>query len=238
MALIQRIVSGASWKHAAAEVALIVVGITIALWADAWVGERRDAQRENARLTALYADTEKTLAVISVLHAETSDAAEALREILGLQPPYESDEPILDLLRHGLLFGPAFHPEMSVYDDLKSSGELALLTDPGLRQSLSSMEAGLELLRLAQADLTTVQQLNIDSYMVDHMDLNFFYGDITGLQQVNDGSMANYEFFNDREFRNRVLLKLDLVTQLEAAIGETKSRVQTVKRSIEAELGR
>lgn len=236
MGLIQRIFSGSSWKHAAAEVALIVVGITIALWADALIGERRDAQRENARLTALYADAESSLAAISKLHQETSDAAVALRKILRLQPPYESDEQILDVLRHGLLFGLAFHPEMSVYDDLKNSGELALLTNPSLRQSLSSMEAGLEQLRLTQADLTTVQQLNIDSYMVDHMDLNFFYGELTGLKQVNDGSMVSYEFISDREFRNRVLLKLDIVVQLEMVIKEAKSRVQKVKHSIEAEL--
>ncbi len=237
MASFQRIFSGSGWKHAVAEIALIVVGITIALWADAWVGDRRDAQRENARLTALHADTDKTLAAISEIHEDTSDAAIALRKILEMQPPRGPDERVLDLLRHGLLFGSAFYPEMSVYDDLKSSGELALLTNPGLRRSLSSMKAGLEQLRLAQADLTVVQQLNIDSYMVDHMDLTDFYGDMTGLKLPDGGSIASYEFIDDREFRNRVLLKLDLVVQLETVIEETQSRVLAVKRSIESELG-
>ncbi|MDJ0939468.1 MAG: hypothetical protein QNJ00_06865 [Woeseiaceae bacterium] len=225
-----------NWKHAAAEFALIVIGVTIALWADAWVGERRDAQRETARLTALYADTGETLAAISAIHKKTAGAAKALREILSLQPPYEPYDETSDLLRTGLLFGLAFHPEMSVYDDLKHSGELALLTNPDLRQALSSMEAGLEQLRLTQADLTTVQQLNVDSYMVDHMDLLSFYGELTGLQQTDDAQIADFGFVADKEFRNRVLLKLDLVTQLEAVLEDAESRVFDVKRRIEAEL--
>ena len=138
MALFQRIFSGTNWKHAAAEVALIVVGVTIALWADSWVGERRDLQREHARLTALYADTEETLAAISDLRLEASEAAIALRKIVNLQPPYEPNDTTSDLLRHGLLYGLAFHPEMSVYDDLKNSGELALLTNSALRQRRSN----------------------------------------------------------------------------------------------------
>ena len=237
MALIQRFFSGTNWKHAAAEVALIFIGVTIALWADAWVGAQRDLQRENARLTALYADTEETLAALSVAHSQTSAAATALREILVLQPPYDSYEAIAGLLRHGLLFGLAFHPEMSVYDDLKNSGELALLTDSSLRQALSNMDSGLEQLRMTQADLITVQQLNVDSYMVDHMDLISFYGAMTGIERVRDLPTLDFEFLQDREFLNRVVLKLDLVTQLEAVLAETETRVQEVKDLIESQLG-
>ncbi len=236
MALVQRVFSGTNWKHAAAEVALIFLGVTIALWADAWVGEQRDVQRESARLTALYADTEDTLEALSTAHTQASGAATALRKILGLQPPYEPYEEILGLLRHGLLFGLTFHPEMSVYDDLKSSGELALLTNPELRRALSNMDSGLERLRLTQSDLTTVQQLNVDSYMVDHMDLVSFYGELTGLDQASDAPRSDLEFLGDREFLNRVVLKLDLVTQLEAALAETESRVQAVKALIESQL--
>ena len=238
MALIRRFFSGTNWKHAAAEVALIFFGVTIALWADAWVGEQRDLQRENARLTALSADTEETLAALSAAHSQTSSAATALRKILVLQPPYEPYEEIFGLLRHSLLFGLAFHPEMSVYDDLKSSGELALLTNSRLRQALSNMDSGLEQLRLAQADLITVQQLNVDSYMVDHMDLISFYGEMTGIEQTGDLPMSDFEFLDDREFLNRIVLKLDLVTQLEAVLAEAEARVRDVKDLLESQLGK
>ena len=153
-----------------------------------------------------------------------------------MQAPDDFNPQTVSLLRHGLLFGLAFHPEMSVYDDLKNSGELALLTSPALREALSSMEAGLEQLQYFQADLTTVQQLNIDSYMIDHMDLMSFYGEMLGMQLSDDELRADLGFIADTEFRNRVLLKLDLVTQLEMVIATAESRVIAVKQNIEAEL--
>ncbi len=130
----------------------------------------------------------------------------------------------------------AFHPEMSVYDDLKNSGELALLKSSEIRQSLSRMEAGLEQLKLTQADLTTVQQLNVDSYMVDHIDLFSFYGELTGLDAIETQADTDFGFIVDRNFRNRVLLKLDLVTQLELVLADTESRVQDAKQRIQSEL--
>ena len=184
----------------------------------------------------MYSDTEETLAAISTAYADASDVAAALRKILGLRSPYEPSDDSAELLRHGLLYGLPIRPEMSVYDDLKNSGELALLNNPDLRQALSRMETGLETLQLTQADLTTVQQLNIDSYMVDRMDLSNFYGELSGLPPANIGSRIDLEFVADRQFRNRVLLKLDLVTQLEIVLGETESRVREVKRLLTFEL--
>ena len=64
------------------------------------------------------------------------------------------------MLHYGLLYGSTFYPELNVYDDLKSSGELALLTNPELLRSLATMDSRLELMRIAQADLTAVQQLH------------------------------------------------------------------------------
>ena len=235
MALFRRLFSDTDWKHATAEVALIVVGVTLALWADAWVENRRDAAREAARLTALDADTKETLAAVSSAHRDVAAAATSLRQILVLRPPYKPRMESSNLLRHGLLFGLALHPEMSVYDDLKNSGELALLKNSDLRQALSSMEAGLEQVRMMQSDLTTVQQLNVDSFMVDHMDLMSFYGNLTGLDQA-DGQITDFSFLADQKFRNRILLKLDLVTQLEMVLAETEARVLEVNNRIELEL--
>jgi hypothetical protein len=76
----------------------------------------------------------------------------------------------------------------------------------------------------------------MDSYMVDHMDLGNFYGELSGLPPANIGSRIDLEFVADRQFRNRVLLKLDLVTQLEIVLGETESRVREVKRLLTFEL--
>lgn len=231
-----RVFAGGNWKRAAGELALIVIGVTIALWADTLVDERNDRSREQTRLAALLEDAVDTLAALESARDNASGAAKALRQIVDLEPPFEPDGPVIELLRHGLLYGSDFHAEMPVYSDLKSSGELALLTNSELRQALSRMDSGLERLQLAQADLTTVQQLNIDSYMVDHIELRAFYGRSTGLQPPAGGVHVDLGFIADDEFQNRILLKLDLVTQLEMALTEAQTRLRAVQQLVETEL--
>jgi len=224
------------WPRIVAESAIIIASILMALWVDAWVSDRVDRKRESARLIALHADTSNTLEALITAREDASVAAESLRQIADFQPESMSDQEITEDLLASLLFGPTFYPEMRVYDDLKNSGELALLTNPELRQALSRMDAKLEQLRVAQADLITVQTLNIDTYMVDHMDLRAFYGTITGLDIPDDGPDVNFEHIADQKFQNRVLLKLDLVAWREYEHEDTESQLLAVKRFIEMEL--
>lgn len=72
---------------------------------------------------------------------------------------------------------PTFEPQMNVYEDLKSSGQLALLKDPEVRQALAAVDAQLRRIQLAQADLSTVQQLNLDSYAIRRMDFPLLQGE-------------------------------------------------------------
>lgn len=230
------ILAGIGWKKAIAEVGLIVVGVTLALWADAWLAHRGDQQKERARLVALSDNAEETLEEVRGARAEASEAADVLRRIVQLEPPDRAGEDVLGLLRHGLLYGSSLHAEMSVYDDLKNSGELALLTNPELRRALSQLDTRLERLRLAQADLTTVQQIDVDTYMVDHIDLRAVYGKVTGLPKPADRRDPDLGFVSDAEFQNRMLLKLDLITQLERELQNVEIRLLEVQRHLASEL--
>ena len=220
------------------EVALIVIGVTVALWADSWVAERGDRSRELARLAALHDDTSKTLAALTAERGEALAAAEALRKILVYEPPYRSSPELLALLRHGLLYGPQFHPELSVYQDLKSSGELALLTNAELRQALSGMAASLERLRLAQADVIMVQQLNVDSYMMEHIDLRTLLAATAGLEPPGGGNEASYDYISDIAFQNRLLFKLDLVSLLADDMADVEKVLRDVLNYLEFELAK
>ena len=160
------------WKirglRALGELAIIVIGVTIALWADTWVSERQSRDRELARLEAL-ADNIATAR--TALQAEIRAAAEA-SEVLGalIVAPDLATADQRQKLRFAFLYGPSFTTTISAYDDLKNSGELSLLTDSAVRRSLAAIDAGLQQIRLAQNDLATVQQLQIDSFAMTHLD--------------------------------------------------------------------
>ncbi len=220
----------------AAEFVVVVLGVTIALWADGWVAERSDRAAEIARLIALDDNVNVSLTELREARDNATGAADALRELVSLQHRDLHDDKVKELLRYGFLYGATFYPGLNVYDDLKSSGELALLTNPELRRLLATMDSRLELMRFAQADLTTVQQLNVDSYMINQLDLGSFYGRLTGLDHIVEASEMDFGFTSDMQFRNIVLLKLDLVTQVEAAFQNAENVLMAVQQTIASQL--
>jgi len=218
-----------------AEFAIVVLGVTIALWADSWVANRGDREEEIARLHALQDNVTETLEDLRDERDNAVDAAGALRQLTSqLELPAEQ---LRLLLRFGFLYGATFSPELNVYDDLKNSGELALLTNRDLRRSLATMDSRLEVLEMAQSDLTSVQQLEIDSYAMDHTNLRLFFGDDVGLDWVAVDKEHDFKFISDIHFQNRILFKLDLVTTLVHSFGEAEAVLIKVQQAIAMQLG-
>ena len=213
-----------------AEFAIVVLGVTIALWADSWVTAREDRAEETTRLHALQDNVTTTLTDLRDEIDNSAGAVGALRTLVG-QSDLPHDE-IRGILRYGLLYGPDFSPELNVYDDIKNSGELALLTDRRLRRALARMDAQLKRFQLGQVDLATVQQLDIDSYLIDEIDLRHLYGTDLGLEWTTIDAQLDFGFVSDTRFQNRVLLKLDLVSGIQSALTDVETALVEVQQSI------
>jgi hypothetical protein len=217
----------------AAEFGIVVLGVTVALGADSWADNRQERRIESARLVALLANVESTLSDVRTARENAEGAASALRELVGFEPQ-RGGQDLRDLILYGFFYVPTFHPELNVYEDLKSSGELALLTDASLRSALSEMDARLEQLRIAQADITTVQQLNLDTYLLTRLDLRSVMSDL--LELDGGGSVTlDPEVVGDLVFRNLVIFKLDLVAEIAQRFSESEESLDDVRRLIEGE---
>lgn len=216
-----------------AEFIVIVLGVWIALWAEGWAADREDRAVETARLRALSENVEQTLAAVRSEQDDATGAAEALRDLILRAEVTTDAEGVREALAYGLLYVPAFTPELNVYEDLKSSGELGLLTSPKLRQALSAMEAALDNVDGAQRDMSTVQQLNYDRYLLARVDLRPVLGPILGLPNQAPPSYSDVDFILTTEFRNLALFKLDLIRGTQAALEEAEERLMTVERIID-----
>lgn len=217
-----------------AELVIVVLGVTMALWADSWVADRSDREEESARLYALQDNIAETLEDLREERNNAAGAVDALRR-LTLRPDLPAEE-LRMLLRFAFLYGPTFSPELDVYDDLKNSGELALLTNRELRQALASMDTRLEVLTLAQSDLASVQQLEIDSYALDRTNMRILYGDDIGIDWVEVDGQQDFEFMSDFRFRNRILFKLDLVTVLVSSFDDAENALTRAQQAIVTQL--
>jgi len=139
-------------------------------------------------------------------------------------------------LLRGFFYVSVFRPELSVYDDLKNSGELSLLRDPELRRSLSALDSRMEQLRLQQDDMITVQQLNFDSYLIRRVDLRPILGPYLRLETASGLELDDLSFLNEPEFRNLVMFKLDLAEQMVQEFTRVEEALNAVNRSINAQL--
>ena len=219
-----------------AELAIIVVGITIALWADDWVTDRANQAEEQARLQALLENIDVTLEHLESAQDNAAGGERALRLLLSTRILELPDEETYETLRHGMLFGPTFAPELSVYDDLESSGELGLLSNRNLRRALARLSARLESARLIQDDMATVQQLSVDRFMLDNFDLLPFFGADLDLEVPADQPAADFAFLSNTRFRNIVLLKLDIISQVEIALANVEESLVEIQNIVGEQL--
>ncbi len=220
----------------AAELGVIVLGVWIALWADGWAADRNGRRTEAARLEALGENIQQTRTVLAEEYDATLGAAEALQALTAVDDETLSRDRAAVGRRFllGFFHVPAFTPELNVYEDLRSSGELGLLTDPELRQALSAMDATFELLAAAQEDLATVQQLNVDPYLRERIDLRPCLGFYLELPDAGDPAEADLGFLTSREARNLALFKLDLMVQVAEAMTRADSASRRVAERIES----
>jgi hypothetical protein len=218
----------------AAEFAVVVLGVTLALWADDWASERSDRAEEAARLVALRANIDETIVDVRTHLDEVVEAAVHLRDIVE-QSPASIDE-LRVRLGWGLFYGAVFSPALNVYDDLKSSGELSLLTNPELRSALATLDAGMGRIQLAQSDLSNVQQLHIDSFALNSTNMRVLYGDVVGVPWLETIDEDQLKFVEEVQFINRMLLKLDLVNELESRFRDVENTLLRVRSMIDEQL--
>ncbi|HUP20866.1 MAG TPA: hypothetical protein VM778_13085 [Gemmatimonadota bacterium] len=130
-------------RRAAGELAIIVVGVLIALWIDAgwaWLQDRRD---ESALIEDLRSDFEANRSALEQVHVEQQRAADVTRQVLvvgvdGL--PADS----VDALFQAMLDVQTFNPRTGALDSALGSGRIQLLRNPRLRSALAAWPGYLE----------------------------------------------------------------------------------------------
>ena len=214
------------------ELMVIILGVLIALWADGWVQSRAELRTEASRIVALGDNVDATRERLGVAMLDAEEADRALREIARWEAAPELDGETEQTLISALLFGPSFTPEVNVYMDLKSSGDLALLRSSDLRQALARMDASLEQLQFLQADLITVQQLNYDPFVMENLSLSGGFAEYLGVEEVPRSQPRSP--LDLIVLRNLALFKLDLVRQLVRQLNVTDEALVAVDEALAA----
>ncbi len=132
-----RILSAPGLGRALAEIAIIVVGVLIALGADAWWSDRKEAQLTEEFRTALVADLAWDREWYGVLDRWLGDATVGIDSLAtAVLDEVDRDPATVDLWlawSSRLLVG---KQRSGAFDELVATGHLALFEDPDLRQAI------------------------------------------------------------------------------------------------------
>ena len=130
-----KIVFSKGFPTALLEIALIFVGITLAIGFENWNTERKEAQEELALLTELKSNLEENMTILAriiTFNEETVVSYRTLLSHIGAKQPYSDD-----LVPHFTKLDHWASPYLtsSAYETLKSRG-LDIISDSSLRQQI------------------------------------------------------------------------------------------------------
>ncbi len=148
MTRLSRILRPVNWTYALAEIFLIVAGISIALGVNAWYGARLDRLTEVEYLNRLRADLTDDISHFGRFATTLERKGATLKTLLS-----ESQQSLLargtEVLAEDLDFSDLVSltdNQTATFDELRSTGNLALIRDAGIRSALADYYSGYELM--------------------------------------------------------------------------------------------
>ncbi len=133
--------------YAFGEVLLIIIGILAALWIDSARQERKEAAQEQFYLQGLKKEFHSSLVKLDTLIAvnrKTYEMAESLLNRIPSVQTRQEEATLAPLIIQAFSYSVAYNPNNSLLNEMINSGRLQTLSDPELRQHLTSWESFLE----------------------------------------------------------------------------------------------
>jgi hypothetical protein len=128
-----------TWKRALGELAIVSLGVLIALWADQAMQARQDAARASAYLERLRTDVQADIRSLRFSADQARNRLAITRQVdAWLHDPDAAPDPD-SLVVSAHFAGVTFPPTISTFtiDELKSTGDLRLLKNEMLKRKLA-----------------------------------------------------------------------------------------------------
>ena len=196
------------------ELAIIVVGVLIALWADGLADARAERRDLDDHLRAVRDELRDEIETLDEMNERLDLEARALQRLasLGTSGVLPSDSVLIDLVYAGILDVAVFEPTLGTLEDLRGAGLVPLIRDLDLRLAISQLRQAVETAaRHAEVNRTGPQQRLFDPFVVE--ELPFVWRSLPAIQDVapwNGQDMAWDPLFDDRG-QALVTMRFDLL---------------------------
>jgi len=144
-----------NWRRLLGEFLVIVIGVLVALWVDQLREAQANAKLEVEYLQSLIVDLEADLTAFGETEAwmRRSEAAAAtvLALYAGSPPTQNADDLVAAVETAGWQYVPSI--TRNTLDDLRSTGNLRLITDPDVRRAIAGYYKTVEEVSIPLADM-------------------------------------------------------------------------------------
>jgi len=196
------------------ELAVIIVGVLIALWTNEWWAERGDRAAEVEILSSMLEDVRASQTLLHEYVNEQEEVLSDLRTVLGDSGEYFEDAngpELAKTLYSALWNSPPLDLQMSVYEEIKGAGRLALIRSAELRRSLAEYDASVSMLRRTRDDLMQHQQTKVDVYAIENFQMsqfaNFLLDENDEVVLSSRNTIDHRALIGEMKFQNLVLTK-------------------------------
>ena len=218
------------WKRIVVEAFAIIASILIAFAIDAWWQNHTEKLVETQYLEALREDLLRSLDLLDESELTQQQQVRYLESLLGTN----SDTPYSDELRRwiddGLWSIGTYQPQLSSLLDLESSGQAQIIGNPEIRRALASVRQRIDSLETSQGDFQMSQQMLIDPFLVDNLNLS----DLVLNRATN--TEVDLSVLGTDEFHSRVAFKISLREEVSDAQIQLRQAFDETLELIEREL--
>ncbi len=228
--------------YAIGEIALVVIGILIALQINNWNAEQKIEKEEIGILNNLLEslDSAKEQSAIEVF--KENQLKESLLVALGENSNKSKlgINTISDSLFYDILWNsnPSV-PVLNSYSDIKNTGKIGIITNHSIRENFTNLELKLTGLASVVKDRLTLQQMRIDDIIVNDVNFVRLLRSMEPNINIDDELQNNYNLIlNNQKTRNLLALKLSLTYSVIRHRQELEAEIDNLIQLVEVELQR
>ena len=224
------------WVRLAGELAVIIVGVLIALSADSWIDIRQDRRTEAEHLRALSEEFDESLAGLDLAREYKLKQMAALQRLLSSSVRALEPDSLDAWIYDGVYVTRAYVPVLSALRALEDSGELGVIGDPEIRRGLALLGTRLEMVSTGYNEFLVYHQTVVDPFIATELPAIQLLGERNGLPSVS-GDRPDWSVLESDRARGILVFKLSLIGNYLRALEALDLQFETMQTLMSQRLG-
>ena len=205
--------------YAIGEIILVMIGILLALQVNNWNENKQIKESLNSYVIQLNEEIKANIQILNeVIEGETENSKD-IDTILDIFKQQDFDNPKLLAKSGSLLSFEEFHPVTTTFENLKSSGDLKLIKDVKLRNSIFHAYNSFKKIKLVQ----DLHYYNMKTRAVDYFFENSKFSDIRE---------SKPNFAKDVMFENITLSSASTISQIIDACKKSLAQMEELEEKL------